>query len=138
MFGIPVKLLAYLGAALVVIAAVWMVAGWHRDSLKLHATEAQLLALQRDYAAGQAKLRVVMQADSKHADDLTDRLARERAAVLALSAAFDRAPLIKEVTHEGSCPTTRLSDPFRVCVNAAVSGDPAAAASCAAAGGHGS
>jgi hypothetical protein len=135
------KWAALAAAVLLLVGAGWKVNGWRHRAAEADAAE-QALA---DYRTA------VLKRDTKHARDLAATQKREADLARALTAVADMfartqaaIPNLPLVTHHdappnpaGRCDVPVRSPVFRMCHNAAWTGDAAALAACGAYAGDG-
>ena len=133
---IPWKLVVISIICIALFAGGWMVRGWKEEAAQAAAIE-KTLELERK--AREERDREHREQAAKDAQLLRETVAerdRLQAELVRLQAATVALPLTRtetKVIHaDCSCPDSRLAPSFRVCFNAAATGDPEAVAACEA------
>jgi len=129
-------------AAVVSFVAGWSINGWRRDSAEQAAIEAAIAKSEAAYKQRDASFAEVLardQASTAQNAQLKQQIIDQ---ALALQAATRGLQLLetKGTEHDQSadvCTDSRRGTTYRLCFNAAVSGDAASVAACEAERGHG-
>lgn len=137
-------LVAIAAAAVVSFSAGWWINGWRRDAAERAAISAAIERTTAAYASRDADHARLQQ----HDQQVTAENARLRQEIVLQAAALQDAvrglelvktttTVIRDDTGTHNCPDTRRSAAYRLCFNAALSGDAEAAAACEAQRGYG-
>lgn len=133
---VPWKLLGILILCAALFAAGWNVRGWKEASAQ-RAAIVKALELEREAYATRdrehqeqiARDALILQEALEERDRLQAELARLQSATVALPLTRTET---KVIHADCSCPDTRIAPSFRVCFNAAATGDAEAIAACEA------
>jgi hypothetical protein len=125
-------------------AAGWSANGWRHDAAEKAAiaaaidrTKAEYTTRDGAFAADQARDAATTAENAKLKQEILQQAVALQDAVRGLELVRTTTKVIHDETGSHACPDIRRGTAYRVCINAALSGDAEALAACEAERGHG-